>query len=249
MPEPESDNKQEAETPIQTLAAGMSKSGEPGTKERKKFQSTHAQVMKGLTEAFYQLPKEKTDDAAFLSMVILDAKAARLRAKARTTVESHELAHISGNISATLSKMQQSKSTVAFHSQYVQQFAPLQADANQRQMQAEELGNAITTFLGNLHTKLKGLDTKSESEREKELSELSKQWQQLEAQTDRLGINMESLLQKLNAMHQEAYNMLPAQDKAGLPPPAVPGAAPRAAETVKTAEKPATSEPGQEGPE
>lgn len=246
MPGPETENKQsqniDTASPMETLARDMS---HPGQKQGTKFQSTHAKVMKNLTRAFYNLPKDKADDVAFLSMVILDAKAARLRAKSRETLESHELAHVSGDISSTLSKMQQSKNTVAFHSKYVQEFTPMQADANQRQMQVDELGNAITTFLGDLHTKLKALDTKSEKEQEMEITALTKQWQQLENQSERLGINVESLLQKLHALHQEAYGLLP--DKTGAPTPK--GVGPRPTEAPKTPTSTTSQEPGMEGPE
>jgi uncharacterized protein YicC (UPF0701 family) len=214
-------SRQPGTGPLTDIAAGMTQGRQDG-----KFESTYARIMKGLTQALYNVPKNHTtDNSVFISMVLLDAQAARLKAKINNKIDTQTLVQTSGNISATLKSMQASKAATAFHSKYTQDFSPLQADTRQRQMEGEELGKAIGSYIHDLHTKLKTLDaeieksTKSDKQVENEMNALSKQWQSLEAQAEKLGINVDSLLQRLNSFHHETYVLLPAQDKSGLKPP------------------------------
>jgi|GEM_PF-4620087 uncharacterized protein YukE len=207
MPNPQESH---STAPLEELASAMSspKKGTGG------FESTYAKIMKGLTKTLYNVPESKISDPQFISEVLLDAKAARLKSKVKNGIDTQAMAQTSGDINATLMKMQTAKATAAYHGKYAQDFAPMQADANQQTLEHDKLLEEIGEFIGKLHTTFKNPDVKPDT-----MSALEKEERGLETRAERLGININALLDKLVRFHHETFVLLPTGERSGLKAP------------------------------
>ncbi|MBX3708975.1 MAG: hypothetical protein KIT56_01210 [Gammaproteobacteria bacterium] len=202
---------------LENAAAKIRAPGDQGTSTK--------DILKGLNRTFYKINNTiPNDDPRFISIVLLDTEAARLKTKSNH-INTADMMQSVGGISMTLPKMQATKETFAFHEQYTASANPMINDAQQRLLEKEELERSITQYIEDLHGKLAVMigeikQGKPMSEIQNELADLDKQEKALAQKSEKLGVTISALQKKLESMYHEMFTLLPATAKAGLRAPA-----------------------------
>lgn len=160
----------------------------------------------------------KENQAISANSTIIVTKTARIRNKAKQLLDS-PLMQVTGDIHATLERMEQSKAAVAFHSQLKQESDQLKGQANQRQKEIEELVSSIDKFSQELHHKIAEIERLPKLERKEKLQALEQQLQAMELKAENLGGNVNALIENLHTVHRRAYSLLPTPETKGLTTP------------------------------
>lgn len=162
-------------------------------------------------------------------VVALYTTASRWNKKATSSVESlHSQINLIGDVSTVLAKMKDIEKVKTFHPAFAERLSVVQTDLNKIQAPIEETGSAMAKYIQKLHTQLSA----DKSNTTQDLNTLKNELQNLTTQIDVLNSKAMTLFQKLTQLHNEAYLLLPEQNKAGLKEPVKP------AVTVPTQERP-----------
>jgi hypothetical protein len=177
-------------------------------------------ILEALNSSFYKMGK---DNPYFNDTVLLDMKAARLKAKSNN-INTQGMMQSATAVTATLPKMQATKETVAIHPQYVEMATPEINSSKQRLLEKEELERDLQQYVEELHTKLAIITKeisqgKPTSQIHNALMGLDKQEKALAQRAEKLEVSIDGLQKKLESIYKEMFSMLPISVKAGLRAP------------------------------
>lgn len=200
--------------------------GASGSKPVVKGKSTK-DIFKDLTAQQYLDKSDKLisrDDPLFVSMVLLDVKAARLRNNNNNIMQTDYGSVSAGDVNTLLQTLGLSKETVAHQSTYSASVQPLIHNASQFTTEKEGLENDIRTYITELHSKIRTIikekeEGKPASQVRNAMDALTQAETNLTTRVKNLGKNSDALQKQLDKIYHEMFGLLPHDARKNLRDP------------------------------